>query len=277
MRGFLQIVMKERANDARNASRVIHLAQLQRRARHYSLRANLLSQAGETARIIAEVKKASPTSGLLREDYQPAVIAAEYESCGAVGISVLTEPRHFLGSIDDLRAARAAVKLPILCKDFISDPYHVYEAAANGADAILLICAMLPLQRLRELHDIASSLGLETIAEAHSKTELEKALSLEDAIVGINSRNLNTLKTDLEIARKLAPHIPRDRIAIAESGIRTRGDIENLMAIGYKGFLVGEILMRAPDIRAAFRGLANAARGKKKPATIRSTPRNGAK
>lgn len=249
--------MAERAGDAQAASRRIPLAALQEKAAARRESRSLIAalSSGPAPRIIAEVKRASPSAGVLRKDYRPAEIAEEYESCGAAAISVLTEPRHFLGSIDDLKAVRGAVRLPVLRKDFICEPYQVYEAAANGADAVLLICAALTDEILRELYETALSAGLETVAEAHSAEELQKALRLEQAIVGINSRNLKTLKTDLASARELAGHVPRGRVAMAESGIRTRADIEALSRLGYKGFLIGETLMRSPDIAAALRGL----------------------
>jgi indole-3-glycerol phosphate synthase len=259
MNDFLQKVMEERIAAVRAAARDVPLAVLQQQAaqrtRRHSLVAGLKERAGKSARIIAEVKKASPSAGLIREVYRPADIAAEYESCGAVGVSVLTEPRHFLGSIEDLRAVRGAINLPILRKDFICDPYQIYESAANGADVVLLICAALTGDRMRALYETALSAGLETIAEAHSAEDLEGALALDQAVIGINSRNRKTLKTDLGIARELASGIPRDRLAIAESGIKTRSDVEELLALGYRGFLIGETLMKSDDIAAALRAL----------------------
>lgn len=257
MSDFLQKVMKERAADARAAARKTSIVALERQAVECSKRRSLAARlsSGEGPHIIAEVKKASPSAGLIREDYRPAVMAAEYERCGAAGISVLTEPRHFLGSDDDLRAVRGAVGLPVLRKDFICDPRQVYESAAMGADVVLLICAALSNDLLRGLHETALSVGLETLAEAHSAEDLEKALALEEAIIGINTRNLRTLKTDLQIARQQAREIPRDRIAVAESGIKTREDVEELLALGYRGFLIGETLMRSEDLSAVFRNL----------------------
>lgn len=257
--------MKQRVEDVRNSARTVSLEDLQKQAEQTktsrrSLAAGLRDGTQGHTRIIAEVKKASPSAGPLSENYQPAAIAAEYERCGAIGISVLTEPRHFLGSIEDLRAVRESVALPILRKDFVCDRYQVYEAAANSADVVLLICAMLSSDQLRELHATAISAGLEAIAEIHSSEELAKALPLENAIIGVNSRNLKTLKTDLAVPKTLAREIPRDRIAIAESGIKSRADIEELQALGYKGFLIGETLMRSKDIAAAFEELTGGLR-----------------
>ena len=199
------------------------------------------------------MKKASPSAGLLCKDYNPADIAREYERSGAIGISVLTEPRHFLGSDDDLCQVCKAVSLPVLRKDFICDKYQVYESAVLGADVILLIAAALDSYSLKELYTVALSIGLETIIEVHTLEELDTVLPLEKGIVGVNSRNLRTLKTDLSVARELVRSIPSGRIAIAESGIRSRKDIEELQALGYKGFLVGESLMKSANFGTQLR------------------------
>lgn len=194
--------------------------------------------------IVAEVKKASPSSGVLRGDYEPAAIAAGYERAGAAGISVLTEPRHFLGSNADLLAVRAAVSVPVLRKDFICHQRHVREAARLGADVVLLIVAGLDRNELRYLYFEAEQCGLETLAEIHEESELEAALELDNAIVGVNSRNLKTLKTDLNIARRIASGIPGGRLSIAESGIKSASEIKELSGLGYKGFLIGETFLR---------------------------------
>lgn len=207
-----------------------------------SLRRRLAERSGTA--IIAESKKASPSAGLLRPEYDPAAIASAYEAHGAAGISVLTEPRHFLGSGQHLRSVCAAVALPVLRKDFLCDAYQVLEAAAWGADVILLIVAALDRARMRDLYDEAIGRGLEVLVEAHTAAELEEAVELEDAILGVNSRNLKTLKTDLAVARELSGLIPAGRPAIAESGIHSRADVESLERCGYSGFLVGEALMK---------------------------------
>jgi len=260
---FLETVMRERMADAQSANRKISLARLQQQLTGRPVRRRLqeaMRRRGEASRcfgIIAEVKKASPSAGLLCQDYNPAAIAAEYETAGAAAISVLTEPRYFRGSDDDLRAVRRAVSLPILRKDFIGVPYQVYESAVLGADLVLLIAAALDVRTLRELYELATDLGLEVIVEAHTREELDRAALLEKAILGVNSRNLTTLKTDLSVARRLAPFLPPGRLCIAESGIRTRRDIEELRALGYQGFLIGESLMKSPDagkqLRSFFR------------------------
>jgi indole-3-glycerol phosphate synthase len=193
------------------------------------------------------MKKASPSAGLLRPDYRPAEIGALYEERGAAGISILTEPRHFLGTPEHVQQVRAVVDLPILRKDFMCDAYQVWEAAAWGADVILLIVAALDAAELTDLHAVAQEAGLDVLVESHTAAEVELALALDDAIIGVNSRNLKTLKTDLQVAVDLAPVMPPDRICVAESGIKTRADIEMLLDVGYNGFLIGEALMSEGD------------------------------
>ncbi len=249
-------IVKERQVAVRSAKAVLPLSDLlwqaERRV-HHSL-ADRLRDA-TAPRIVAEVKKASPSAGLLREAYAPARIAAAYERAGAIGVSVLTEPTHFLGSGADLRAVRKAVGLPILRKDFICDPYQLAEAAAWGADVILLIAAALEWHQCEVLYEESRELGLEVIVEVHTREELELALSCRGAIVGVNSRDLKTLKTDLKTARNLVAAIPEDRLCIAESGIRTREDITGLQKAGYDGFLIGESLLRKRSPGRALRDM----------------------
>jgi len=188
----------------------------------------------------------------------PAELAREYEEAGAAAISILTEPHYFLGSESDLQEVRKAAKIPILRKDFIVDPYQVYQSAALGADAILLIVAALELSLLKELYAAAIATRLETIIEVHALPELETALQFPKAMLGVNSRNLATLETDLSTAITLAGSIPKDRIAIAESGINNRQEVENLMALGYRGFLIGTSLLKARSPGAALMELIGA-------------------
>jgi indole-3-glycerol phosphate synthase len=220
---------------------------------HHSLIDHLQGVTGPA--VIAEVKKASPSAGLLRPTYDPAGTAKGYVDAGAVGISVLTEPLHFLGSSDDLMAVRRVVDVPVLRKDFMCDPYQVLEAAAWGADVVLLIAAAVNRQEMLLLYREAIDLGLEVLAEVHDREELERVLPLERAILGVNSRNLKTLQTDLATAHDLAAHIPADRVRIAESGIRTRQEMAELHRCGYQGFLIGESLLREADPAAALRML----------------------
>jgi indole-3-glycerol phosphate synthase len=198
--------------------------------------------------IIAEVKRRSPSRGLLRADFDPVRMALEYEACGAAAISVLTDETYFGGSDADLTAVKQAVTLPLLRKEFIIDPYQVYEARAIGADALLLIAAILTDGQLREYRELAASLGLAALVEVHDREELESALTAGAEIVGINNRDLKTFVTEIRTSMELAPLIPKDRIAVAESGIRTRGEIEALSKAGIRAFLIGETLIAAPEI-----------------------------
>jgi indole-3-glycerol phosphate synthase len=198
--------------------------------------------------IIAEVKRRSPSRGLLRADFDPVRIALEYESHGAAAISILTDEPFFGGSDADLSAVGNAVTLPVLRKEFIIDPYQIHETRAIGADALLLIAALLTEVRLREYRELAASLGLAALVEVHDGTELEKALGAGAEIIGINNRDLKTFQTDLQTTLALAPLIPADRIAVSESGIRNRQDIETLTKAGIRAFLIGETLIAAPEI-----------------------------
>ena len=251
---ILDSIMAERRADVEVARRAVPVELLKEQASGRSYH-SLIERVKAGPCIIAETKKASPSAGLLQPDYDPAAIARAYEDAGAGGISVLTEPRHFLGDASHLRAVRATVDLPVLRKDFLCDVYQVYEAAAWGADVILLIVAALDSSTLHELHAAATELGLDVLAEAHTAAEVDIALGLEGAIVGVNSRNLKTLKTDLAVARELAARIPSECASIAESGIRTRADIEGLAALGYGGFLIGESLVGSADPGAKLREL----------------------
>lgn len=205
--------------------------------------------------LIAEIKKASPSAGILQEDYNPARIALAYEQAGAACISVLTESSCFHGANEDLATVRAACSLPILRKDFILDPWQVYESRMIGADCILLIMSILTDEVALELVDHAKGLDMDVLVEVHDEDELNRALALDTFLIGINNRNLKTLTTDINTTRQLAPLVPPDRIIISESGIKTHAEIDQLAAIGVTGFLVGETLLRQPDPGAAARTL----------------------
>jgi indole-3-glycerol phosphate synthase len=215
-------------------------------------------QTAEPPRIIAECKRRSPSRGILRRDYDPAAHARAYAAAGAAAISVLTEPTFFDGAPDHLRQVRAAVDVPLLRKDFIVSEYQLVEAAVLGADAALLIVAALEPHALRELLKAASGLRLAALVEVHDREELLRALEAGAEIVGVNSRNLRTLAVNPDILEALAAELPRDRIAVAESGIRSGADIARLSAAGYHAFLVGERLITQPDPGAALRELRGA-------------------
>ena len=197
--------------------------------------------------VIAEVKKASPSKGVLREDFHPAQIAASYAAGGATCLSVLTDVQFFQGSHDYLRQARAACTLPVLRKDFMIDPYQVISARAMGADCILLIVAALETSRMQELEACARELSLDVLVEVHSAQELEAALTLETNLIGVNNRNLKTFETSLQTTLDLLGQIPKGKRVVTESGILKREDVELMRSRGVSAFLVGEAFMRAPD------------------------------
>jgi indole-3-glycerol phosphate synthase len=205
--------------------------------------------------VIAEVKRRSPSKGELAPGLVPGLIAKAYAAGGAAALSVLTDGPSFGGSLDDLRAARAASALPILRKDFIVDAYQVYEALAAGADAILLIVAALEDGQLRELHGLARGLSLAALVEVHDERELDRALALGAELVGINNRDLATLEVDIRRTFELQPRIPEGTTVVAESGLSERRQLEELHAAGVDAVLIGEALMRAADIEAAVRAL----------------------
>lgn len=211
--------------------------------------------------VVAEHKRRSPSRGAIREDLDPADVARSYEDAGAVALSVLTDEAFFGGSLEHLVAARAATALPVLRKDFVIDPWQVWEARAAGADAVLLIVAGLSDPQLVDLIVVAREAGMDALVEAHDRVELERALAAGARVVGVNNRDLKTLAVSLETALALAPAIPDDVVALAESGIRTGEDVRRLQEAGYDGFLVGEHLMVASDPgRALSRLIAEALR-----------------
>lgn len=194
--------------------------------------------------VIAEVKKASPSKGLIRPDFHPALIAASYEKGGAACLSVLTDRQYFQGCPEYLEAARAACTLPVLRKDFIVDPYQVYEAGAMGADAILLIAAVLDASQMKCLASLAKQFHMDVLVESHTEEDVEKALQIPDALIGINNRNLRNFTVDLHTTEKLLKGIPGDRTIVTESGIRTKDDVQFIRSLGVNCFLVGEAFMR---------------------------------
>jgi len=197
--------------------------------------------------VIAEIKRASPSRGLLRAEFDPAAIARSYQKGGAACISVLTDTQFFQGSAEHLKAARAACDLPVLRKDFVIDAYQVHESRAMGADCILLIAACLSAQQMAELESLAHGLHMAVLVEVHDGAELDLALRLKTPLIGVNNRNLKTFETRLETTLDLLPRVPTDRLVIAESGILSRADVARLQTGGVAAFLVGEAFMRAPD------------------------------
>ena len=203
---------------------------------------------GDCIRLVAEIKQASPSRGILRPNLNPVKLAKTYVEGGAAAISVLTEANYFKGSINHLAAVKEVVELPLLRKDFIFDPYQVYESRAYGADALLLIAAILSQEQLEELLSLSHSLGLRCLVEVHNEDEVKRTLLSKAEIIGINNRDLYTFTADINTTQRLRPLIPRQRIVVSESGIKSRSDIEKLKEWGVNAMLVGEVLVTADDV-----------------------------
>ncbi len=252
MADILQRIMAVKAEEVAAAQAQLSLAQVQAAARAAApardfagaMRARI---SASRSAVIAEVKKASPSKGVLREQFDPAAIAASYERHGAACLSVLTDHQFFQGKLDDLIAARGACQLPVLRKDFMMDAYQVYEARAAGADCILLIVAALSPEKLHELEAVAFELGLSVLIEVHEGAELETALQMKSPLIGINNRNLRTFETTLDTTLGLLAKVPAGRLVITESGILKPEDVVRMRAHQVHGYLVGEAFMRAPD------------------------------
>lgn len=252
MADVLQRILATKREELCAARAAVPPGEMERRARAAppprdfagALRAQI---AAGRAAVIAEVKRASPSKGLLRADFRPADIARSYERGGAACLSVLTDREYFQGAPEHLAEARAACALPVLRKDFVLEPYQVFEARAMGADCILLIAAALASAAMRELEDTAQDLGMAVLVEVHDAAELEAALALRTPLVGINNRNLRTFETRLETTLELGARVPAPRIVVAESGIGTAEDVQRLWSQGIRAFLVGEAFMRAED------------------------------
>jgi indole-3-glycerol phosphate synthase len=249
-----RIVAQKRADLAAKPSPV---AQWERLAEmHLAGRRDFRAGLGaRTPAIIAEIKKASPSKGLLAADFAPARLAADYQSGGAAALSVLTDQRFFQGSLADLEQARTAVEVPVLRKDFTIAPEHILEASAHGADAILLIAAILSERELRDFREAAARWQMCALVEVHNRRELEMAVAAGSDMIGVNNRDLVTFEVTLETSLSLAPHMPAGALLVSESGIHSPADIGRLRAAGYSAFLVGEHLMRSGDPAAALREL----------------------
>jgi indole-3-glycerol phosphate synthase len=247
---FLSEILERKRLEVAERKRRVPEAELVRRCRTLPPARSLgraLSLSGGQVRIIAEVKRASPSAGRLAPSLDPEVLADAYARAGASAVSVLTDGPGFGGSLDDLRAVRAAVEVPVLRKDFVVDPYQLWEARDAGADATLLIVAALERAHLSELATAGPEVGLELLVEVHTEQELNIALEGGAALVGINNRDLGTFKVELETSELLLPRVPRHVRSVAESGIRATGDVRRLRSVGAANFLVGEALVRAPD------------------------------
>ncbi|MFH1037922.1 MAG: indole-3-glycerol phosphate synthase TrpC [PVC group bacterium] len=207
--------------------------------------------------LVAEIKRSSPSAGAIAGEIDPARLGRLYQEGGAAAVSVLTENYYFGGSLEDLRITKEAVTIPVLRKDFILDEYQVYESRCAGADAVLLIAEMLDREQLKKFLRVAGELGLSCLVESHGRGELKKTIDCPASIIGINNRDLNTLEVDLETSLRLLPLIPEDRVRVAESGIRTAGDVRRLAGAGADAILVGETLVRSDNVKATIKELIN--------------------
>lgn len=256
---ILEQIVADNQRELEARKRRFPLNELQRTAMEQPPPLDLASALrGDRIKLIAEVKKASPSRGIIRPDFDPVAIARTYAGNGASAISVLTEASYFQGSLNylkDIRQALGDIRLPLLRKDFLWDRYQIYESRAYGADSLLLIVAVLTLPKLKELLELSHELKMECLVEVHDKAEVEIALSSGARIIGINNRDLRTFNVDLDATRQLRPLIPPDRIVVSESGIKNRSDMENLAEWGVDAALIGESLMSAPDIAAKMKEL----------------------
>lgn len=260
MSDILQKIIATKREEVAAAKQVTSVDELRARIGRASPTRGFVAQLqkaalNKTPGVIAEIKKASPSKGVIRPDFDPSAIARSYAEHGATCLSVLTDEQYFQGANKYLVDARAAVDIPVIRKDFIIDEYQIYEARALGADCILLIVAALDIMRLTVLHQTAKSVGLDVLIEVHDKSELDAALSLQPSLIGINNRNLKTFETSLDTTIDLLPHIPDDVIVVTESGIATQADVDLMRKNNVHCFLVGEAFMRAEEPGEALRHL----------------------
>lgn len=259
----LSRILADKYEEVRERSAVVSLSEMERRAGDASPTRDFtgaLCAAVAEGRVglIAEIKRASPSGGLIRDPFDPAALARAYQRGGAACLSVLTDGPYFGGSAEDLILARTSCNLPVLRKDFMVHPWQIFESRAMGADCVLLIMAALSDDQATELEDIARSLDMSVLAEVHDRRELDRALGLDTRLIGVNNRDLKTLRTDLATSEELVPLIPADRIPVGESGIRTQEDVRRLCHAGTRCLLVGESLLRQPDVAAAAAELIHA-------------------
>jgi indole-3-glycerol phosphate synthase len=254
---FLDKIVAEKRKELEERQQAVPMSALNDAIKHKPAPVDLTTAlSGEGISLIAEIKRASPSKGMLNPDLDPVALAKTYARCGAAAISVLTEENYFMGSRQDLEAVKKALpKVPVLRKDFILKPYQVLEARAWGADAILLIVAILEDSALKELITVSHKLGMHCLLEVHDKDELKRAIKGDAQLIGINNRNLQTMEVDINVTRILRPLVPPGRLVVSESGIKGREDIEKLKAWGVNAVLIGEALVTADDIPARIKEL----------------------
>lgn len=253
---MLNRILYEKRVEAEERKRTLPLPQLEERIARQKAPLNLANALSKgSIQLIAEVKKASPSRGAIRTDLVPAQLAYTYAAGGAAAISVLTDQKYFRGSLDDLAEVRGAINLPLLRKDFIVDAYQIYESRAYGADALLLIAAILDDERLKRLLTLSHLLGMQCLVEAHNETEVRRAVASGAKIIGINNRDLNTFTVDINNVCRLRPLAPPQHVVVGESGIKTHDDVVKLKSAGVNAILVGETLVTAPDTAAKIKEL----------------------
>ena len=253
---MLDKIVAQKREEVERRKRAAPMTYLQERiARQRPVLDLALALKGGRMRLIAEVKQASPSRGVLSRNFDPIELSRIYAEGGAAAISVLTEANYFMGSNEHLAAIKESVGLPLLRKDFIFDPYQMYESRAYGADALLLIAAVLSEKQLNDLVSLSHSLGLRCLVEAHNEGEVERAVLSEAEIIGINNRDLNTFAVDINTTRRLRPLVPKGKIVVSESGIKSRSDMQKLAEWGVDAVLIGEALVTAGDVRARMKDL----------------------